>query len=664
MTDSPESEFTSPNDGDSIFDSKRFLSTLTREPGIYQMYNSKGKILYVGKAKNLKNRLSSYFRQSGLAPKTESLVGKIANIQVTITQSEMEALILEQNLIKSQRPPYNILLRDDKSYPYIFLSDHSTAPRLALHRGAKRKQGRYFGPYPSVGAVRESLSFLQKTFLVRQCEDGVFKNRSRPCLQFQINRCKAPCVGHVSDQEYAEDVRHTTMFLNGESNQLTQELAEKMESASEQLLFEEAAQLRDQISYLRNVQSSQVAEKENGEADVIAVARQDDNLCAHVLYVRQGRILGSKSYFSEEKLGQDNSNFLAAFLSQFYLASKTREIPPQIIISEKIVDVELLQDALSQHRSQLKSSPTNHNEEVTDSEKSGSEANSSEENSSKTKSLETKPSRIKKVTIQHQVRSQRLKWLELAQRAAQENVLSHNQSQQSMLRRYEALQDALDLDELPKRLECFDISHSSGELTVASCVVFDLQGAVSSDYRRFNIEGITGGDDYAAMNQAITRRYTRLQKGEGVLPDVLLIDGGKGQLNQAKAVLEELGVDGVRLLGVAKGTTRKAGFETLFLDDIGNVKNIDSDSPALHLIQSIRDEAHRFAITGHKNKRDKKRRTSTLEDIPGIGAKRRRELLRHFGGLQEVKKASIEELSKVQNISKKIAEDIYSALHS
>ncbi|MGI1678102.1 MAG: excinuclease ABC subunit UvrC [Cellvibrionaceae bacterium] len=605
----------------SNFDSKTFLSSLTREPGIYQMYNEKGKILYVGKAKNLKNRVSSYFHHSGLAPKTKSLVSKIANIQVTVTQSEMEALILEQNLIKSQRPPYNILLRDDKSYPYIFLSDHESYSRIGLHRGSKKRKGQYFGPYPSVGAVRESLSFLQKTFRVRQCEDSIFKNRSRPCLQFQINRCKAPCVGYISEGEYAEDVRHTTMFLNGESNQLTKELAGKMEDAAESLLFEEAAQLRDQISYLRSVQSTQIAERDNGELDVIAVARQNDNICAHVLYVRQGRILGSKSYFYEEKLDQNDNEFLAAFLPQFYLGSKTREIPPFIITSHRIPDSELIQKALKQQRT-------------------------------------------KQVNIIHQVRSQRQKWLDLAQRAAQENLISHSQSQESMLRRYEALQEALEFDELPKRLECFDISHSSGELTVASCVVFDLNGAVSSDYRRFNIEGITGGDDYAAMNQAITRRYTRLQKGEGVLPDILLIDGGKGQLNKAKEVMQELGIDGVRLLGVAKGSTRKAGFETLFLDDIGNVKNIDSDSPALHLIQSIRDEAHRFAITGHKNRRDKKRRTSTLEDIPGVGAKRRRELLRHFGGLQEVKKASIEELSKVQNISKKIAEDIYSALHS
>ncbi|MGH1470112.1 MAG: excinuclease ABC subunit UvrC [Cellvibrionaceae bacterium] len=606
---------------DSTFDSKTFLSSLTREPGIYQMYNEKGKILYVGKAKNLKNRVSSYFSHSNLAPKTQSLVNKIANIQITVTQSEMEALILEQNLIKSQRPPYNILMRDDKSYPYIFLSEHDTFSRLGLHRGSKKKKGQYFGPYPSAGAVRESLSFLQKTFRVRQCEDSVFKNRSRPCLQFQINRCKAPCVGYISEESYAEDVRHTTMFLNGESNQLTKELAEKMDKAAENLRFEEAAQLRDQISYLRNVQSIQIAERDNGELDVVAVARQNENICAHVLYVRQGRILGSKSYFYEEKLDQNDNEFLAAFLPQFYLGSKTREIPPFIVTSHEIPDSELIQNALKQQRK-------------------------------------------KQVRIVCQVRSQRQKWLELAQRAAQENVMSHSQSQQSMLKRYESLQEALEFDELPKRLECFDISHSSGELTVASCVVFDINGAVSSDYRRFNIEGITGGDDYAAMNQAITRRYTRLQKGEGILPDVLLIDGGKGQLNKAKEVLQELGVDGVRLLGVAKGSTRKAGFETLFLDDIGNVKNIDSDSPALHLIQSIRDEAHRFAITGHKNRRDKKRRTSTLEDIPGVGAKRRRELLRYFGGLQEVKKASIEELSKVQNISKKTAEDIYSALHS
>ncbi|MGQ9425202.1 excinuclease ABC subunit UvrC [Gilvimarinus sp. F26214L] len=605
------------------FDPKRFLPNLSTNPGVYQMYDANGKVLYVGKAKNLKNRVSSYFRNSGLAPKTEALVKRIHNVQVTVTQSEMEALILEQNLIKSQRPPYNILLRDDKSYPYIFLSSGEDYPRIAMHRGAKKRKGQYFGPYPGVGAVRDSMNFLQKTFRVRQCEDSVFRNRSRPCLQYQINRCTAPCVNLISPEDYAEDVRHTEMFLTGRNTELTRELANQMEAAAEAQDYERAAVLRDQISALRSIQAQQFAEADSGELDVMALARQGDSICVHVLYVRQGRILGSRSYYYQEKLPQSDGEFLADFMPQFYLGARTREIPPQIVVSAPIEEHEkgLLQDALKTRRN-------------------------------------------RNVSIASQVRGARQKWLELAERAARENLGAHEQSQQSMQRRFEALRDVLDLDETPGRLECFDISHSSGEETVASCVVFDQGGPVSSDYRRFNIKGVTPGDDYAAMEQAISRRYTRIQKGEGVLPDILLIDGGKGQLNAAKKVLAELGVNDLRLLGVAKGTTRKAGFETLFLDDAGNARVIPGDSPALHLIQAVRDESHRFAITGHKNRRDKKRRTSLLEDIPGVGAKRRRELLRHFGGMQEVRKASVDELAKVPSISKKIAEDIYSSLHN
>jgi excinuclease ABC subunit C len=605
----------------SAFDHKRFLQSLSKQPGVYQMYDAGGQVLYIGKAKNLKNRVASYFRQSGLAPKTAALVRKIQNIQVAITQSEMEALILEQNLIKAQRPPYNILLRDDKSYPYIFLSHSEDFPRIALHRGAKNRTGQYFGPYPSVGAVRDSLNFLQKTFRVRQCQDSVFRNRSRPCLQYQIKRCTAPCVNFIAPEDYARDVRHTAMFLNGRGGELMKELADQMDAAAEAQDYEQAAILRDQIAALRSIQAQQFAEAGSGEVDVIALARQGDSICVHVLYVRQGRILGSRSYYYQEKLPQTDGEFLAEFLSQFYLGTRSREIPPFIVASAAIEDKALLEEALKSQRNS-------------------------------------------NVAIVHQVRGPRQKWLELAARAARENLSAHTQSQQNMQRRFEALQDALDLEETPNRLECFDISHSSGEATVASCVVFDRDGPVTSDYRRFNIKDVKPGDDYAAMEQAISRRYTRVQKGEGVLPDILLIDGGKGQLNTAKGVLAELGINDLRVLGVAKGTTRKAGFETLFLDEVGNARNIPADSPALHLIQAVRDEAHRFAITGHKNKRDKKRRTSLLEGIPGVGAKRRRELLRHFGGIQAVRRASIDELAKVPSISKKIAEDIYSSFHN
>jgi excinuclease ABC subunit C len=602
------------------FDSKTFLSNLTRQPGVYQMYDGAGKILYVGKAKNLKNRLSSYFRQSGLGVKTQALVSKIVDVQVTVTQSEVEALLLEQNLIKSQRPPYNILLRDDKSYPYIFLSAHEDFPRITLHRGTKRRKGEYFGPFPSVGAVRDSLNFLQKTFRVRQCEDSVFRNRSRPCLQYQISRCTGPCVGHIKPGEYEQDVRHTRMFLQGKDKEITSELADQMETAAVSQHYEKAAMLRDQITALRSVQNTQVVEVGTENSDVIALARKGDSICIHILYIRQGRILGSKSYFHQAKLSQSDSECLTEFVPQFYLASKQREIPDAIILSHQTPVKDLLEKALSAKRQ-------------------------------------------KSVKLQAAVRSRRQKWLLLALRAARENLNVHTASLDSLLKRFEALQDALHFDEMPKRIECFDISHSSGESTVASCVVYDLNGPIKSDYRRFNIQGINAGDDYGAMEQAIMRRYTRLQEGEGVLPDVLLIDGGKGQLNKARAVMVELGVNNVRLVGVAKGTTRKAGFETLFVDDLGTAKQLSADSLALHLIQVIRDEAHRFAITGHKQRRDKKRKVSVLEDIAGIGSKRRRQLLRHFGGLQEIQNASVEELSQVVGISKKIAEEIYGSLH-
>ena len=603
------------------FDAKRFLANATQQPGIYQMFDAAGAILYVGKAKNLKSRLSSYFRNTGLSPKTAALVAKIRHIEVTVTASETEALILEQNLIKSNRPPYNILLRDDKSYPYIFISSNEDFPRISFHRGAKKKKGDYFGPFPNVGAVRESLNFLQKTFRIRQCEDSVYRNRTRPCLQYQIKRCTAPCVDYISPEEYANDVRHTGMFLAGNSDTLMNELADQMDSAAQELQFEKAAALRDQITALRNIQSQQIMEEGTGDIDVIAAYMQASSICVHVLFVRQGRILGSRSFYPQATLVDSPAEVLAEFLPQFYLASQGRDIPRAIITSHDVDDAEVLCAALQQA--------------------SG-----------------------RQVSLSSNVRSHRAQWLQMATNAAQQNLISHINSRKNSQDRFVALQEALELDEMPQRLECFDISHSSGELTVASCVVFDTNGPLKSDYRRFNIDGITPGDDYAAMEQALQRRYTRLQKGEGKLPDILLIDGGKGQLGKAIAVLAELGVNDVLIIGVAKGTTRKAGFETLFNAQTGAEIVLSGDSPALHLIQHIRDESHRFAITGHKQRRDKKRRTSTLEDVPGIGAARRRELLRHFGGLQEIKKASINDLAKVEGISQRLAEEIYSFFHN
>ena len=610
-----------PQDAEQGFDPARFLSNTTQQPGIYQMFDSKGAILYVGKAKNLKARLASYFRKTGLTIKTQALVAKIARVEVTVTASETEALILEQNLIKSNRPPYNISLRDDKSYPYIFISSGEDYPRISYHRGAKKRRGDYFGPYPNVGAVKDSLNFLQKTFRIRQCEDSVFNNRTRPCLQYQIKRCSGPCVDLISPQDYQMDLRHTRMFLAGEGDNLLGEMADQMESAAQQLAFEKAATLRDQITSLRSIQTQQVMEEGNGDIDIIAAEVRASAICVHVLFVRHGRILGSRSFYPSATLAETPAEVLAEFIPQFYLASHGRDIPRELVIAQAIDGQETIAAALQQ-------------------------------------------SSGRQVYINYQVRSHRQQWLQMAATAATQNLIAHINSKKNSLDRMRALQDVLGLDETPKRMECFDISHSSGELTVASCVVFDGDGPLKSDYRRFNIEGITGGDDYAAMEQALQRRYTRLQKGEGKLPDILLIDGGKGQLGKAIEVLGNLGVQGVQLIGVAKGSTRKAGFETLFDGDTGAEIVLASDSPALHLIQHIRDESHRFAITGHKQRRDKKRRTSTLEDVPGIGATRRRELLRHFGGLQEVQKASIADLAKVGGISQKLAEEIYAFFHN
>lgn len=602
------------------FDHKSFLRHLTHQPGVYQMFDEAGKILYVGKAKNLKNRVSSYFHKSGLSPKTQALVQRIRSIEVTVAASEAEALLLEQNLIKAQRPPYNILLRDDKSYPYIFLSQGEEYPRLALHRGPKKFKGRYFGPFPGAGAVRDSLQFLQKTFRVRQCEDSVFRNRSRPCLQYQIGRCSGPCVGLVSPQDYSDHVRHTVMFLEGKNETLHKELVREMEAASQTLEFEKAAACRDQITALRQVQVQHAAESGSGNVDVVACAAEAGELCVHVLFVRQGRVLGSKSYFPRDLLGEGENALLGEFLAQFYLAERAMDVPAEVVISHPVEGVEALEEAVRQ-------------------------------------------SQGKNLEISHSVRTHRARWVAMALEAARQNLRTRLGNQAMLLKKYELLQTLLQLDELPERVECFDISHSSGERPVASCVVFNQAGPVKSEYRRFNIEGIDPGDDYAAMEQALTRRYSRLQQESKSLPSLLLIDGGKGQLNKAHQVMGELGIQSITLLGVAKGTTRKPGFETLILEN-GTELVLQGDDPVLHLIQQIRDEAHRFAVTGHKQARDKRRRKSRLEDIAGVGPTRRRQLLQHFGGLQEVMRASVEELSRVPGISKKLAQEVYTALHS
>jgi excinuclease ABC subunit C len=604
----------------SEFDHKSFLTSLTTRPGVYQMYDSSQKLLYVGKARNLKNRVGSYFRASGLTEKTMALVARIQEIQVTVTSTEVDALLLEHNLIKSHQPPYNILLRDDKSYPYIFLSSQDAYPRVSLHRGAKRRKGQYFGPYPSAGAVRESLHFLQKVFKMRQCEDSYFSNRSRPCLQYQIGRCTAPCVGLVTEEEYAEQVENTTLFLRGKSQQLMVSLADDMEQAAATLEYEKAAVLRDQLSQLQQVQASQGIEGVTGDLDIVAAAVAGGRCCVQVLFVRGARVLGSKTYYPPLRLQETPAEVISAFIPQYYLGG-ARTIPAELLVNAAPEDAATLAEALT-------------------------------------------VAAERKVNLRSKVRNARARWLQLALQTAETNLAAHLSGRQSLLERMQALQELLGLAELPERMECFDISHSSGEATVASCVVFDQNGPRKSDYRRFNIEGITGGDDYAAMQQALERRYKRLKSGEAPLPDILFIDGGKGQVSQAMSVLSDLQISAVEVIGVAKGTTRKAGFETLLNGATGRERQLNVDNPALHLIQQIRDEAHRFAITGHRARRDKARKRSTLEDIAGVGAKRRRELLRHFGSAQGVENANIEELKKVSGISATMAQQIYDHLHN
>ena len=604
----------------SPFDSSAFLATCSGRPGVYRMFDEAGRLLYVGKAANLRKRLASYFRKTGQAPKTAALVARIAQVETTIVANETEALLLEQTLIKQWRPPYNILLRDDKSYPYVLLSD-GDYPRLGIHRGAKKDKGRYFGPYPSAVAIRESLSLLQKTFLVRQCEDSYFRNRSRPCLQYQIKRCKGPCVGLVEPQEYAEDVRRSVMFLEGRSNALADELSAAMEQAAAGLEFERAAELRDQIALLRRVQDQQSMESGSGDVDVVAAIVNPGGACVHLISVRGGRVLGSKNFFPQVGIEEEGGAVLAAFLAQHYLSSHERDLPGELIVNQTHEDLPTVAAAIAALRG-------------------------------------------REIVISHRVRGTRSRWQQLAVTNAEQALGARLANRQHVTARFEALAEALDLDEPPQRLECYDISHSSGEATVASCVVFGPEGPLKSDYRRYNIEGVTAGDDYAAMHQALTRRFSRLKDGEGKLPDILLVDGGKGQMAMAREVLQELAVPELILLGVAKGVTRKPGLETLYLNDAEHEFTLPADSPALHLIQQIRDEAHRFAITGHRARRGKARRTSSLEDVPGIGPKRRRELLKHFGGLQELSRASIEEIAKAPGISKKLAELIYAVLHS
>ena len=599
----------------SPFDHKAFLATLTHRPGVYRMLNAKGEVMYVGKAKDLARRVGSYFSRAS-NKRIALMVSQIADIAITVTHTEAEALILENNLIKQHRPRYNVLLRDDKSYPYIYLSADEF-PRLGFYRGARKEAGRYFGPYPSSGAVRETLKLLQKLFPVRQCEDSYYANRSRPCLQFQIERCTAPCVGFVSAERYAQDVKDTTLFLEGKAQDVVERWVGKMEKASAALEFEEAAKLRDQIAALKTVQERQYVSGERGDLDIVAVAQKGGVACIQVFFVRHGHNLGNKTLYPRNTEDASEGELISAFIAQYYLE---RAVPGEILVGTPPEDRDVLAAALS--------------------EQAG-----------------------RKVSITTSPRGDRARWLAMAVTNAEMAVQARLATSAASNQRMEALQQALELDELPRRMECFDISHTSGQQTVASCVVFQDGAPLSSDYRRFNIKGITGGDDYAAMRQALKRRYTRLRDEEGQMPDILLIDGGKGQLSAAHEILRELGVSELLLLGVAKGPDRKPGMETLFLLGRERPLILPSNSPALHLVQHIRDESHRFAITGHRKRRAKVKSRSPLEDIPGIGPKRRQRLLKHFGGLQGLSRAGVEDIATVEGISDKLAQEIYVAFH-
>ena len=599
------------------FDIKDFLKSLTQRPGIYKMLNSKGEILYIGKAKNLKKRVTSYFRKTTASPKQQAMVAKIAEIEVTVTHTEGEALLLESQQIKRFKPRYNICLRDDKSYPYIYISSYHDFPQITFHRGAKKKRGKYFGPYPSAGAVKETLKLLQKIFPVRQCEDSYFNNRTRPCLQYQIERCTAPCVDLVDKTNYAEDLQNTVLFLEGKGNLLIDQLIDKMETASQKLEFERATIYRDQIIRLRTILEKHFVHGEKGDVDIIACASRAGVACVQVFFIRNGQNLGNKQFFPKITDDYSSANVLRAFIPQYYLE---RQAPYELIVNHTIEETDLLTEVLSRQA------------------KHG-------------------------VSISDKVRGERLKWLQMAQVNAENSLLSKLSDKQGIYARYLSLQDELGCLELPKRLECFDISHTQGDQTVASCVVFDREGPVKSAYRRFNIEGITPGDDYAAIYQAVSRRFKRLKKGEHLAPDILFIDGGKGQVKEAQKALEELQLNNVMIVGVSKGPDRKAGMEKLILPEQEQAVDVTPGASALLLIQHIRDEAHRFAITGHRQRRAKAKKQSVLESIAGLGPKRRQSLLKQFGGLQGVSNAGVDALTSIDGISRQLAQRIYDNFH-
>ena len=604
-----------------MFDPKPILKTLPNLPGVYRMINASEEVIYVGKAKDLKKRVSSYFNKNLVYPRTRMMVSQITKIETTVTHNEAEALLLENNLIKGLMPRYNVLFRDDKSYPYIALTGDQF-PRLAFHRGAQRKGSQYFGPFPNSVAVRESIQLLQKVFKLRTCENTVFANRSRPCLQYQIQRCTAPCVDYISPENYANDVNMAALFLNGKTNEVINVLGDKMNTAAANQEYEMAVVFRDRMQALRQVQAKQfVSDFSVSDADVIACANLQNQHCINLVMIRGGRHLGDKSFFPKNSQDADLTETVEAFLTQYYTVQNT----PPLIVCGADVDSATFETAFSERASSLKPGR-----------------------------------RIKIIT---NVIGDKKVWLKMAQTNAELALGQRATTSANQAAKLIALREALNLPESTERIECFDISHTMGEATVGSCVVFDKGDMQNSEYRRYNITGITPGDDYAAMRDVLTRRYKKVAAGEGVRPDLVFIDGGKGQLGVAIEVMQEVGLADILLIGIAKGEERRPGLETMIFGDTGEMLNLEKDNQGLHLLQQIRDEAHRFAITGHRAKRAKSRITSSLEDVEGIGAKRRKALLTRFGGLDGVKSASIDEIAQVEGISQNLAEKIYGEFH-
>jgi len=600
-----------------IFDPKSFVAGLPGLPGVYRMLGAAGEVLYVGKARDLKKRVASYFSRAVPSPRIGLMVSQIVSMEITITRSEGEALLLENNLIKSLSPRYNILFRDDKSYPYLMVTGHRY-PRLGFHRGGQEKRNRYFGPFPHSNAVRESIQLLQRVFLLRTCEDSVFENRSRPCLLHQIHRCSAPCTRLIEEAQYAQDVRNAELFLLGRESDVIHSLSEKMSIASEGLRFEEAARYRDQVRALSRVQAGQYVESSVGvDADVVACCIDGGVSCVNLVMIRAGRHVGDRSFFPHNADEASPGEVILAFLTQHYLE---QPIPP-LILANADLEGETLEEVLAEQAKRT----------------------------------------VRLVTSAH---GERRIWLEMAEKNALLALANRVRERSTQEGRVSALREALGLPDTAQRIECFDISHTMGEATVASCVVYDAHGMQKGEYRRFNIQGITPGDDYAAMRQVLSRRYERISSEGGKMPDLILIDGGKGQVGMARAALVELGLSDVMIVGVAKGPERKPGLEELILEaEGGSAVSLPPQHPGLHLVQQIRDEAHRFAIVGHRARRGKARTRSELEDIPGIGDRRRRALLAHFGGLKGVQAAAVEDLTRVEGISRVIADRIFRHLH-